>query len=347
MNNILVAASVNIEMAVKDGELFHNPSPLKRILRPEEFSFSIAGSSCNVARTIKRAGIESVKLIATIGDDAIGRLIANELAMEEIDVFPLHWRDSSNVSVNVVVNDHNGNGVFTRSHNRKGSYLPDRLGHEHARITTEVRKTNPRFRVGTGVQLMDVSIIDTLFGSVTDDDGKLICSTNVLNPGVSLLSPDSTSSEAESHRQRELKKLLQKTNLLVLNQFEEAELYQSLGISSIIELRHWSGNQELEMIVTRDQHGAIYRNHGDAEDCSIPACYVPDVVDATGAGDCFLGNFIAQRVRGADVPSAMQFAAAAAALSVRRLGASNPPTLEETQTFLNSYIGTTCPTPRV
>lgn len=335
--NILVAASCNLEIAVVDPDLLSNPSPLKRILEDDEFSATIAGSSCNVVRAIKRAGVESVKLIATIGDDPIGRLIANELAREEMDVFPLHWRTASNVSVNLVTSN-NGNGTFTRNNSRKGLYLPAKHSDEHPRIISEVRKTNPRYRIGTGVQLIDAHIISTLFSTVHDDEGRIIKSTNVLNPGVKLINVDSNP-ETEACRQQELKNLLHQTQLLVLNQDEERALYASLHLSSLEELRIWADNQEMEMIVTRDEKGAIYRNHGDAEDCSIPACFVPDVVDATGAGDCFLGNFIARRVRGDDIPSAMRFAAAAAALSVKRLGASNPPTAEETTSFLSAYAG--------
>ena len=52
----------------------------------------------------------------------------------------------------------------------------------------------------------------------------------------------------------------------------------------------------------------------------IPAFEV-NVVDTTGAGDCFVGGFLAALHRGAAYPEAARFANAVGALSVRKLGA--------------------------
>jgi sugar/nucleoside kinase (ribokinase family) len=62
---------------------------------------------------------------------------------------------------------------------------------------------------------------------------------------------------------------------------------------------------------------AIYS--GD-EEILCPAFDV-SVKDTTGAGDCFVAGFLAARQRGADWAQAGQFANAAAALSVQKLGA--------------------------
>jgi sugar/nucleoside kinase (ribokinase family) len=59
----------------------------------------------------------------------------------------------------------------------------------------------------------------------------------------------------------------------------------------------------------------------DGELVRAPAFEV-EVVDTTGAGDCFAGAFLAALLRGLDPASAARFANAAAALSVTRLGAT-------------------------
>ena len=63
---------------------------------------------------------------------------------------------------------------------------------------------------------------------------------------------------------------------------------------------------------------AVWR---DGELIRVPAFQV-EVVDTTGAGDCFAGAYLAALTRGLDALDAARFANAAAALSVTRLGAT-------------------------
>jgi sugar/nucleoside kinase (ribokinase family) len=62
---------------------------------------------------------------------------------------------------------------------------------------------------------------------------------------------------------------------------------------------------------------AIY----SSEDEILCPAFDVAVRDTTGAGDCFVAGFLAARQRGASWAEAGQFANAAAALSVRKLGA--------------------------
>jgi len=61
----------------------------------------------------------------------------------------------------------------------------------------------------------------------------------------------------------------------------------------------------------------------DGERHHLPALRVP-LVDATGAGDCFCGNLLAQLSAGAPLQEAARYANAAAALSVQGFGAVAP-----------------------
>ena len=71
-------------------------------------------------------------------------------------------------------------------------------------------------------------------------------------------------------------------------------------------------------MITRGGDGADYA--GEAGRFHQPAFGV-DVVDTTGAGDCFFGYFLAELAAGGDVPQALRLASAAAALHVTRQGA--------------------------
>ena len=64
-----------------------------------------------------------------------------------------------------------------------------------------------------------------------------------------------------------------------------------------------------------------------------------DVVDTTGAGDCFVGGFLAALSRGAAYPDAARFANAVGALSVQKLGATNGVrTRAETEEWLRTAL---------
>jgi sugar/nucleoside kinase (ribokinase family) len=65
--------------------------------------------------------------------------------------------------------------------------------------------------------------------------------------------------------------------------------------------------------------------------------FAVDVVDTTGAGDCFVGGFLAALSDGCGYPDAARFANAVGALSVQKLGAINGVrTRAETEAWLQS-----------
>ena len=64
-----------------------------------------------------------------------------------------------------------------------------------------------------------------------------------------------------------------------------------------------------------------------------------EVIDATGAGDCFGGAFIAQLVAGQDPFTAARYANVAAALSTTGIGAVAPiPTAAQVKPLLSAEI---------
>lgn len=73
------------------------------------------------------------------------------------------------------------------------------------------------------------------------------------------------------------------------------------------------------VVVTLGARGAAAYTPGGA--FSAPAYTVPDVVDTTGAGDCFHAAFLASLLEARPLDEALRFANAAAALSVRGMGA--------------------------
>ena len=105
--------------------------------------------------------------------------------------------------------------------------------------------------------------------------------------------------------------LLPHTDLLIVNEGEAEALAAMLGKPATeAGIPH--------LVITRGGDGADYT--GEAGSFHQPAFDV-DVVDTTGAGDCFFGYFLAELAVGVAVPQALRLASAAGALHVTRPGA--------------------------
>lgn len=85
------------------------------------------------------------------------------------------------------------------------------------------------------------------------------------------------------------------------------------------------------------EHGVL--TSADGERHRLPGLQVP-LVDATGAGDCFCGNLLAQLSAGTSLPEAARYANAAAALAVQGFGAVAPlPRPAQVRALLRTLAG--------
>lgn len=117
-------------------------------------------------------------------------------------------------------------------------------------------------------------------------------------------------------------------DMLVVNEVEAAQLTQALG-------RSLHDIAVPEILVTKGSKGAA---HHDLKGGEITQCaaYPVTPIDTTGAGDTFLGYFVAGRDQWLGVPDALQLASAAAALKVTKPGTADAiPSLEQVKKFLD------------
>ena len=119
--------------------------------------------------------------------------------------------------------------------------------------------------------------------------------------------------------------LLPHTDLLVVNEGEAAALGAAIGKPvETAGLPH--------LVITLGGAGATY--HGIDGDIKQPA-FAVEVVDTTGAGDCYLGYLLAGMAAGRPTERCMAEAAAAAAIHVTRPGTGAAiPTRAEVDAFL-------------
>lgn len=121
-------------------------------------------------------------------------------------------------------------------------------------------------------------------------------------------------------------RLIGRIDLLAVNEIEARETADLLDVAV-------SGITVPEILITRGSRGAEFHSHGEVH--HQPAFPV-DAVDTTGAGDTFLGSFLAHHCDGAPVAQSLHYASAASALQVTRPGAAIAiPARDEVETFLN------------
>jgi ribokinase len=104
---------------------------------------------------------------------------------------------------------------------------------------------------------------------------------------------------------------------LILNQTEAAGLTGCNAPDAMLEAL--AALTPAEAILTLGADGACFRDKGTVR--HVPAAHVSQVVDTTGAGDTFVGYFLALRARGKATGEAVAAGCLAAARCVERAGA--------------------------
>jgi 2-dehydro-3-deoxygluconokinase len=106
------------------------------------------------------------------------------------------------------------------------------------------------------------------------------------------------------------------------------EMQQLTGLSSPEDIIAWSHAHGAKRVVLKmGAQGALLSSGSHIETVDG---FAVNAVDATGAGDCFNGNYLAQRARGHSPSMSARWAAIAAALSTTDYGAVKPlPTQEQ------------------
>ena len=132
--------------------------------------------------------------------------------------------------------------------------------------------------------------------------------------------------------------IMRKIDILVVNE-TEAELISGESISSIGEEAVVDKLRSLgakNVVLTLGKKGSILKN--DQQYLSVPT-FTVDAVDTTAAGDTFCGALAAGLSKGHSWRQAMQFASAASAICVTRMGAQTSiPFESEVENFLSKNI---------
>ncbi|SFB83162.1 2-keto-3-deoxygluconate kinase [Halobiforma haloterrestris] len=274
-----------------------SPPDQERLEDAREFEVRAGGAESNVAIAAQRLGTPATWM-SKVPETPLGRRAVGELRQHGIDT--------------EVVWSHRG---------RQGTYYLERAG--------EPRGTNVIYdRENTAVSTAKARELDLN----TIKDARVFFTTGI-TPALSSTLRDTTASLLKAAREGGTTTAFDFNYRRKLWSPEEAEetmthLFPGIDVLVIAardartvlgfegdprQLAHKLGSQyEFEtVVVTRGSEGAI--GWHDSVVHEQPA-YDTDTVSRIGTGDAFTGSFIARRLEGDDVPTALEYAAATAAL---------------------------------
>ncbi|MGK7395013.1 MAG: ribokinase [Candidatus Cyclobacteriaceae bacterium M3_2C_046] len=289
MPQITVIGSTNTDMLIKTSRL---PKPGETV-GGGIFSIANGGKGANQAVSASRAGGE-VTFVTCVGDDDLGKAQLQNFREDHINTDFVFVQSENPTGVALITIDDQGENSIAVAPGANGALSKKVIEQSMAAIES------------ADLILLQLEIP---FKSVTYaidqayQRGKKI----LLNPAPAQKLDDA---------------LLKKLDTLVVNE-TEAELLSDLPVSDqsqiqkVADILRKKGPRNV--IITLGAKGAYVLT--DQDDRLIPGFKVKAAVDTTGAGDVFCGTLSVALAEGQSMVDAVKFAAAAAAISVTRLGA--------------------------
>ena len=289
MSKIVVIGSINTDMVVRSSQL---PFP-GQTLMGHSFQTTGGGKGANQAVAAARLGAE-VSLIARIGDDAFGKMSIENFKKENINIENIYTDRDAPSGVAFIVVDDKGENIIVVAPGANAT-----LNEKDIQDAEDV------------IKKADIILFQLEIPMSTVAEGiKLAKKHNrmvMLNPAPAASIP---------------KEILQSVDIITPNQTETLVL-TGIAVNDAITAQHacnvLHGMGVLTVIVTMGEQGAYISSdnyHG-----LIPGFTAGVVIDTVAAGDTFCGGLAIALAEGKSLKDAVQFANAAAALSVTKVGA--------------------------
>lgn len=272
--------------------------------KAREYHQGFGGDTMNCAIAAVRQGAR-VAYVSRVGDDDFGRQLLELWEREGIDASSVRIDSSAHTAVYFVSHGEHGHTFsYLRKNSAASCLSKDELPVDILRAT--------RFLYSSGItQAISSSACDAVFAAIDtarSGGAQIVFDANVR---PSLWPPE---------RAREMIAATIPSTEYFLLSLEDAELLiGSVDPEAILDWCHDAGASVA--ILKLGAQGAISSERGVR---TTVEGFVVQAVDATGAGDCFAGAFMARLSKGDDLRSAMRYANGAAALTCTGYGAVDP-----------------------
>lgn len=287
MGRVIVLGSINRDLVVS---VANHPRPGETVTGKTLHEFP-GGKGANQAVAARRAGVDTY-LVGCIGPDGFGAAMRAFLTLENIDLSGLRLADTLPTGLALITLDATGeNSIIV---------VPG------ANAALDAADANG-IRIKAGDCVLAQFEVPEAFIEAGFRKARAAGACTILNPAPMKPLPPA---------------LLALTDILVLNETELACASGRENLEAddaILATAHALAGSSRSVIVTLGARGALAVS--PEGNIRLEGQRV-EVVDTTGAGDCFVGNLAAALARGLALTDAMRRAGRAAAISVTRSGAA-------------------------
>ncbi len=303
---IIVFGSINMDVNTR---LRHFPAKGETVLSPS-YEISPGGKGANQALACARGGAKTA-LVGKIGDDAMGTKILNGLRRNEVLTTGVATSDYHPTGLAFVMTDSSGENQIVVAAGANGDVT-------EGQVPDEVLRPGNVLLVQMEVPMQDVV---TLMGRAKK--GGAIVLFNFA-PAINL--PPAALSLGD---------------YLLLNEGEAAVAAQIMGVPAggdgTMLARALAAKTGVACIMTLGARGVVAAKK-DGQVLYVPAMALKDVVDTTGAGDCFCGTLAAALHNKLPLELALRRATIAAGLSCQKRGAQDSyPYISEIDELLEGF----------
>jgi len=282
MTHIAVLGSTNMDLVA-----YVAKAPQRgETVTGREFRTIPGGKGANQAIAAAHAGAD-VTIISAVGNDTYGTQLRATFEHSGVDTDHLRTVEGPSGTAHIVVDDEGGNAIVV---------IPAANG------TVDHLAPGDEATIATADALLlqlEIPLTGVIAGA---EAARRHGIRTILTPAPAQPLPP---------------ELLAATDLLVPNEHEATAL---TGLTDPREAAAALLDQVPEVIITLGAAGSLYAARG-AEPFTVPTPRVT-AVDSTGAGDTFVGALAVALAEGRPMRDALAWAAAAAALSVQRPGAT-------------------------
>ena len=285
---VIVVGSANTDLTVPVPHLPHKGETVLGAALQTAFG----GKGANQALAARRAGAH-VAFVGKLGRDTYGKDFVGYLQREGVELSGLRWDEEQPSGVALITVDRQGQNHIAVASGANATFTPDDLDGLPALLTAAsvlvVQLENPLTTIEAALR-----------------QAKQAGLATVLNPAPARRLPA---------------RLTPLIDILVPNEVEAAVLCNQVVNTprqAMTAARKLQESGYRTVVITLGKHGVVYT--AEHAPVHLPGLDV-QAVDATAAGDTFVGYFACALAEGRPLADALAFANTAAALSVTRAGA--------------------------